>query len=173
LVELEEVVLKKNTQNCLAWPSRLDVVAVREYQLSPAVHFVQLLTLKTIAAPSPKSRLKSKILKLGKIQPITQPPPPKTTPLINTTMSAPTSPSRLAASASFRRRQQGTPPTLKTGQSFRSRAARHGIRNLPSTPRLRSPQDKSFGEGGDGDIFASKTGSTENVLYWIRVHASE
>jgi len=88
-------------------------------------------------------------------------------------MSAPTSPSRLAASASFRRRQQGTPPTLKTGQSFRSRAARHGIRNLPSTPRLRSPQDKSFGEGGDGDIFASKTGSTEKVLYWIRVHASE
>jgi myosin heavy subunit len=76
------------------------------------------------------------------------------------------SPARMAAKASFRRRKGS--PTLSTKLSFRARASRHGIKNLPKTPRLL------------GNLHGLHASDETNVfrpdaedLFWIRVPATE
>ena len=91
------------------------------------------------------------------------------------------SPARLAAKASMRRREGKAPEAL----SFRARATRHGIQNLPDTPKIRTGQTNNFFE--DGFDAALKEAENESggggsgggppaaarEQYWVRVKATE
>jgi len=85
------------------------------------------------------------------------------------------SPARLAAKASMRRREGKAPEAL----SFRARATRHGIQNLPDTPKIRTGQTNNFFE--DGFDAALKEAENESPgaaamareQYWVRVKATE
>ena len=85
------------------------------------------------------------------------------------------SPARLAAKASMRRREGKAPEAL----SFRARATRHGIQNLPDTPKIRTGQTNNFFE--DGFDAALKEAENESPAaaamareqYWVRVKATE
>ena len=89
-------------------------------------------------------------------------------------MQPPLSPTKLASKASMTRRE------LKSGNSFRSRATRRGIKNLPPTPSIRSSDasnnggfeagfERALAAGGD----TKSNGDNEPEAFWVRVRASD
>ena len=90
-------------------------------------------------------------------------------------MQPPLSPTKLASKASMTRRE------LKSGNSFRSRATRRGIKNLPPTPSIRSSDASNNGgfEAGferpflDAGGDTKSNGDNEPEAFWVRVRASD